>query len=313
MKRRIIASAALALAFAPICGSCQPLDDQTLNATPTCFSRSQPTLPRTEAIRPFLSNGESGRRIYDAVIAGDVDTVGQMVRADPQLLATHRVLQAGERASNGNVGGLLTFAVARCDAKMVGALLELGIDPDGVPPGTALTYAALADDPVMAVMLLQAGASPDAHAETGSTPLREVLYFERADAVRLLARAGADVNRADAVGGTPLEAALMFGDYLSADELMHAGANPWQVANKGRLPAAMLLTPASNPQHEAIRERLLAAAHKQAPVWPPPGQSEIVRQFVAGAWPTPAMREAGFVASPQALASMRQVAKAEGG
>ena len=313
MKRRVMAGAPLALAFAPICGSCQPLNDEPLNATSACFSRSQPTLPRTEAIRPFLSNGESGRQIYDAVVAGDVDEVGRMVRADPRLLATQRVLQTGERASNGNVGGLLAFAVARCDARMVGALLELGIDPDGVPPGAALTYAVLADDPVIAVMLLQAGASPDAHAPGGNTPLREVLYFERADAVRLLANAGADVNHADAVGGTPLEAALMFGDYPSAEELMRAGANPWQIANKGRLPAAMLLTAAANPAHEAIRERLLTAARAQAPVWPPPGTNEILRQFAVGAWPTPAMREAGFVASPQALASIRQVAKAAGG
>ena len=286
------------------------MNNQPLNPVPDCFSRSQPAFPSSENVRPFLSNGESGRQIYDAVVAGDVDAVGLMVRADPRLLATHRILPAGERASNGNVGGLLTFAVARCDAKMLGALLELGIDPDGVPPGAALTYAVLADDLVMAVMLLQAGASPDAHAEAGNTPLREVLYFERADAVRLLANAGADVNRADAVGGTPLEAALMFGDYPSAQELMRAGANPWQVANKGRLPAAMLLTPAANPQHEAIRERLLAAARRQASVWPPPETSEIVRQFAAGTWPTPAMREARFEATPQALASIRQVAKA---
>lgn len=288
------------------------MNDKHPNVTSACFSRSQPSLPRTEAIRPFLNNGEAGRRIFDAVMAGDIEEVGRLVRADPSLLSTHRVLGKGERASNGNVGGLLTFAVARCDTAMVGALLELGIDPDGTPPGSALTYAVLADDPVMAVMLVQAGASPDAHAEGSSTPLREVLYFERSDAVRLLVNAGADVNRADAVGGTPLEAALMFGDYPSAEELMRAGANPWQVANKGRLPATMLLSPAANPQHEQIRERLLAAARAQASVWPPPGTTEIVRQFASGAWPTPAMREAGFVASPQALASMRQVAAAGG-
>lgn len=288
------------------------MDDQSLNALPTGFSRSRPALPTTEKIRPYLNNGESGRQVYDAVIDGDVDVVEQLVSANPQLLSTHRVLQSGERPSNGNTGGLLTFAVTRCDTRMVGALLELGIDPDGVPPGTPLTYALLADDPVMAVMLLQAGASPDAHAEGGSTPLREVLYFERADAVRLLVNAGADVNRADAVGGTPLEAALMFDDYPSAEELMRAGANPWQVANKGRLPAAMLLNPAEDRSHEPIRERLLAAARARAPVWPPPRTSEIIRQFAAGAWPTAEMRDAGFVATPQALASIRQAAKAAG-
>lgn len=283
-----------------------------MNEVPPCFSRSQPVLPTAEKVRPFLNNGESGKRIYDAVVSGDIDEVGRLVREDPQLLSTHRVLGPNERASNGNTGGLLTFAAARCDLQMVGALLELGIDPDGVPPGTALTYAALADDPLMATMLLQAGASPDAHADGGNTPLREVLYFERPDAVQLLADAGADVNRADAVGGTPLEAALTFGDYRTAGELMRAGANPWQVANKGRLPAAMLMQPADNPQDEPLREKLLAAAREKAIIWPPPGEAEIVRQFANGAWPTEPMRQAGFVASPPALSSIRQVARASG-
>lgn len=307
MNRRIMITILIALAVTPISASCQPLND-----VPACFTRSQPTLPSTEKIRPFLSNGESGRQIYDAVIAGDVDDVGRLVRAEPRLLSTHRVLAPGERPSNGNFGGLLSFAVARCDPQMIGALLELGIDPDGVPPGTPLVYAALADDPVMAMMLLQAGASPDAHAPSAATPLREVLYFERADAVRLLAQAGADVNRADQVGGTPLEAALMFGDYASAEELMRAGANPWQVANKGHLPAAMLQAPAADPQHEAIRLRLLGSARQLAPHWPPPGEQEIVQKFANGAWPTPAMRDAGFVATPPALASIRLVASAAG-
>ncbi len=283
-----------------------------MNAVPACFTRSQPVLPTTEKVRPYLNNGDGGRKIYDAVTMGDMEEVGRLVRADPRLLSTHRVLGQGERRSNGNTGDLLSFAIARCDVRMVGALLELGIDPDGVPPGAALTYAALADDPLMATMLLQAGASPDAHAEGGNTPLREVLYFERADAVRLLVNGGADVNQSDAVGGTPLETALMFGDYRSAKELMRAGANPWQVANKGRLPAAMLMKSAKDANQEPLREKLVEMARKQAPFWPPPGEAEIVRQFANGAWPTEPMRKAGFTAPPQALASIRQVAKAAG-
>lgn len=307
MRRRILAAVPLALALGPFSGSCS-----SLNEVPACFSRSQPVLPAAEKIRPFLTNGESGKRVYDAVVSGDIEEVGKLVRADPLLLSTHRVLGQNERASNGNTGGLLSFAVARCDPQMVGALLELGIDPDGTPLGTAMTYAALADDPVMATMLLQAGASPDAHAEGATTPLREVLYFERADAVRLLANAGADVNRADAVGGTPLEAALTFGDYRSAEVLMQAGANPWQVANQGRLPAAMLMQPAKKSEDEPLREKLLAMARERSNIWPPPGEAEIVRQFANGAWPTEPMRKAGFVATPSALASIRQVAKALG-
>lgn len=287
-----------------------------MSAQSPCFERSTPSLPTAEKVRPFLNNGEEGRRIYDAVTSGDIDTVERMVRANPALLETHRVLGRGERASNGNTGGLLTFAITNCDARMVGALLELGADPDGVPPGNALTYAVLADDPLMATMLLQAGASPDAHSPARATPLKEVLYYERSDAVDLLAKAGADVNRPDAGGDTPLISALRFGDYRSADVLMRAGANPWAVGNKGALPATMLMEPASGrgrtgtrePGNDTIRERLLATVRERASSWPPPERTEIVRRFASGAWPTDAMREAGFAASPEALSSIRQVA-----
>ncbi|WP_379553665.1 ankyrin repeat domain-containing protein [Qipengyuania sp. DGS5-3] len=261
-------------------------------------------------MRPFLSNGEGGKRIYDAVLAGDVDEVGAMVARNPRLLATSRVLQQGERASDGNTGGLLSFAIANCDARMLGALLELGADPDGIPAGTPLTYALLADEPLMATMLLQAGAAPDAHEPGSNTPLREVLYFERADAVSLLARAGANVNHSDAVGGTPLEAAISFGDYASAEILMIAGANPWQVANKGALPATMLTTPAKDASQDPLREKLLASAKAKAPIWPPPSQAEVQRQFASGAWPNSEMTAAGMVASPAALTSIRQAVAA---
>lgn len=304
-------SAAHAMALAALIGlafgSCAPV-----TAGSPCFQRSKPVLPTADKVRAYLNNGEEGRRVHDAVVTGDVATVEALVRANPRLLGTHRVLDEGERASNGNVGGLLTFAIARCDAQMVGALLELGADPDGVPPGNPLTYALLADDLVMAAMLLQAGASPDASAQGGSTPLREVLYYERADAVALLVKAGADVNHADAIGTTPLLAALRFGDYRSAEALMAGGANPWLVANKGVLPAASLLAPAKDTAQEPLRRALLERVQARAPQWPPPPQAEIVAKFSTGEWPTAAMRAAGFDASPGALQTIRQVAKAAG-
>ncbi|MEM7701886.1 MAG: ankyrin repeat domain-containing protein [Pseudomonadota bacterium] len=258
-------------------------------------------------MRPYLSNGEEGRRIYDAVSEGDIAAVETLVRANPKLLGTHRVLADGERPSNGNTGGLLTFAIVQCNPQMVGALLELGADPDGVPPGNALTYALLADEMVMAAMLLQAGASPDAHARDGTTPLREVLYYQRADAVALLVQAGADVNRADSIGTTPLLSAIRFGDYASAKVLMEGGANPWLVSNKGSLPAARLMTSAKDADQEPVRQALLGKARAKALAWPPPSTDEIVAKFTSGEWPTQAMQQAGFVASPGAMKSMNQV------
>jgi hypothetical protein len=37
-----------------------------------------------------------------------------------------------------------------------------------------------------------------------------------------------------------------------------------------------------------------------------------VERFAAGDWPTPAMKDAGFDASPGALTTIRQVAQASG-
>ena len=303
---------ALAISLAALigvaCGSCTPV-----NAGSTCFQRSKPVLPTAQKVRNHLNNGEEGRRVYDAVSSGDIAEVERLVRANPRLLDTHRVLADGERPSNGNTGGLLTFAVAQCNAQMVGALLELGADPDGIPPGNALTYALLADDMVMATMLLQTGASPDASTPGGTTPLREVLYYERADAVELLVKAGADVNHADAIGTTPLLAAIRFGDFRSAEILMQGGANPWLVANKGALPAAMLMEPVEDAAQDAIRARLQEQVKAKAPSWPPPQEREIVAKFASGEWPTQTMQAAGFVASPGALKTIGQVAKSKGG
>lgn len=301
MKRFTAFASLAALALAPALGSCTAMTDRH-----DCYSKSRVALPTPDKVRAHLSNGEAGRRVYDAVVAGDMAEVERLVRADPRLLSTNRVLPPGERPSNGNVGDLLSFAIAGCDGAMAAALLELGADPDGTPRGLPLTLAVLADDPTIARMLLQAGADADAVADGGSTALKEALYFERADAVALLLRGGADPNRTDAVGGTPLEAALLFADYASARELLRAGANPWQVANKGTLPARLLVDPVKEGGDEALRRQLLAAVQDGAPIWPPPAESEVRRRVLANEWPDAAMRAAGFTVTPEALASIRR-------
>ena len=302
MNRSVIAALAAVLGLAPVSGSCT-----MASANANCFTRSEPALPTAQKVRANLSNGEVGRSIYDAVTDGDIDRVAEIVRANPQALGTHRILRESERPSNGNVGDLLTFAVARCDPQMVGALLELGADPDGQPAGLPLTYAVLADDPTMATMLLQAGANPDAVSGEGRTPLAEILHYERTDAVRLLARAGADVNRPDAVGATPLESALLFKDYASAKELVQAGANPWQVGTKGRTPAWTMAQAVEAGDAPPALAELAAKAREQSAFWPPAPPAEIARKFTSGTWPTEEMNVAGYIAPPAAMASLRRM------
>ncbi len=282
-----------------------------MSETSSCYTRSQPKLPDRQKVRAHLSNGEEGRQLFDAVMDSDIGRVEEMVRANPRLLSTHRVLRENERAASGNSGGLLSFAIGNCDPRMLGALLELGADPDGIPAGLALTYASLADDPLMATMLLQAGASPDAQTPGRSTPLKEILYFERPDAVDLLLRAGADANRPDELGASPLELALMFQDFRSAEVLLKAGANPWQVGNKGALPAAMLTKPAEQSCDEPHRLKLLEMVQARSPIWPPPAPAEVIKGFLHSDWPNAAMKEAGFVATEPAMASMRLADRAQ--
>ena len=305
MKPATALALALAAAAAPALGSCS-----SVQGSPGCFGQSDVSLPTADKVRARLSNGEAGRRAYDAVASGDLAALESLVHNDPRLLSTHAVLAEGERPSNGNVGDLLAFAVASCRPETVAALLELGADPDGNPAGLPLTLAALADDPLMATMLLQAGASADAHDENLSSPLREALYFERSDSVALLLRGGADPNRVDAVGGTPLAAAMLFADYRSAEELLRAGANPWQVANKGVLPARLLVEPVKDGGDEALRQRLVSRVRENAPIWPPPPASEVRDKVLGKDWPTAAMAESGFAVTPQAMSSMQLAQRA---
>ena len=281
------------------------------SAKANCFTRSSVSLPTSKKVRAHLSQGEVGRRIYDAVVDGDIDRVAELVRAEPQALSVHRVLRDGERPSDGNAGDLLTFAVAGCDPQMVAALLELGADPDGQPAGLPLTYALLADEPVMATMLLQAGADADAAPAGGRVPLVEILHYERPDAVRLLARAGADVNRPDTVGALPLHYALLFGDYASARELMQAGASAWQVGTKGRTPAWEMVQAAAQAGASAELAGLIEMAKEQARpaglAWPPAAPAEVRDRFLSGAWPTPQMRQIGYIAQANAMASLRRM------
>ena len=287
--------------LSPALGSCSMSDAKT-----GCFSRYAPSLPLPAKVRANLNNGETGRRIHDAVVAGDMQVVEELIRADPQLLQTHAVLPEGEVAYDGNSGDLLSFAIAQCNPQMVGLLLELGADPDGQTPGEPLTLALLADDLTMAEMLLQGGATPDAHGPLNLRPMMEVLQFRNLDALALLIRHRADVNAADEFGGTALQSALLYGDYTAAEMLIRAGANPWQVGNQGKLPAATLARPVDDSPNEVIRRRLAEQAKRPGLPWPPPPREEVQTRFAAGQWPTQEMKAQGFVASDGAMRSMRQ-------
>lgn len=297
----------LAAALMPQVGSCAMIQTPA-----SCFSRTGASYPTLAKVRANLTNGEAGRRMAEAVFAGDLAAVERLARGDGRLLTTRVALPQGTRPHDGNTGGLLSFAVAGCNPEMVGLLLELGADPDEEPDGGPLSLATLADDLVMAEMLLQAGADPDGAAKSG-VPVREALMFEKHDGLLLLLGRGANPDLSGAFGATPLDTALGIGDWQAAKILMESGANPWQAANKGALPVSVLAaTTAPDAASEAIRRELLAKAKRPGLPWPPPSIRETQDNIHSGKWPTPEMERAGFVVTPQARRSVEMVVGSRG-
>jgi cytohesin len=91
---------------------------------------------------------------------------------------------------------------------------------------TALGYVARADRPELVSLLLDAGAYPDARDERGVTPLIRAAYGGKAEIIRRLLAAGAEVRSParDEEGRTALEAAAMWGDPDVYRTLRDAGA-----------------------------------------------------------------------------------------
>lgn len=267
-----------------------------------CFTRYDPVLPAREKVRPRLSHGELGRRIYDAVVAGDAEAVRGLAAQDPALLTTAVRMGPGEEGYAGNDGDLLTFAVAGCDSGMVALLLELGAAPDGVRPGTSLSYALLADTPDMAELLLAAGASPDPVAPDQRAPFTDALLHGNVGAVRMLVRHGLAIDRTDALGETYLLEAAGVRAFRIMEVLVAAGANPWRIGMGGAMAVHAIATPGAEAGEEAAaRERLVALTHKSAPAWPPPSAGAIRDMVTSGALP----QTSGMVAAPEIVARLR--------
>jgi hypothetical protein len=242
--------------------------------------------------------------VADAVIAGDADVVHRMVVADPKLLSTEvgfdRRLQS---APAGQYGDLLTFAVANCDAEIVLTLLELGMPPDGVQKGAALTLALLSDTPDIADLLLNAGASPDPQKQGGKNVLHELSAFGAAGGVMTLLRHRLDLQYVDSFGNDHLDTALSMEQYVIAELLVNAGAFLWRINGAGALSAwTMDKPPVLQPGKADLeaRQRLIVRAQNAAFRWPPPSPIEVRKMVLAKVWPTAQMEKAGMVLSAEA-------------
>lgn len=278
-----------------------------------CFTRvAGVVLPDPVRVRANLTHGTAGQAIYDAVMAGDTARVTDMLRARPDLSALRVTHDAkADFAPEGQVGDLLTFAVTSCNAQMVATLLDLGLSPNGAQPGVPLSFALLADQPTMAELLLQRGASPDPQKVDGGVDLVQTIApFRQRGAIRMLLRHGLDLDWVGANGLGHLDTVVQMEQFAMAEDMIAAGANPWRIGMGGNMAVQGIAGGAIlplGPDDAAAKERLIAALRRPPSLpWPPPAATTVREKVLAGEWPTPAMRIAGMVTTPQALDDMRR-------
>jgi ankyrin repeat protein len=196
--------------------------------------------------------------LTDAVEAGDVAKVAELVAADPALAAAEdadgmtpvrHALYTNQRAAldallaaDPPLGVLDLAATGQADALRA----RLADDPtqananarDGF---TALHLACFFGGSAAVAALLEAGADPNPPQDNPMrvAPLHSAAASRDREAVRLLLEAGADPNARQNGGYTALHAAAQHGDSEMADALKRHGADPSLKTDDGRDAAAM--------------------------------------------------------------------------
>jgi ankyrin repeat protein len=193
------------------------------------------------------------RDIFEAISAGDLDAVKELVAHDPALVAARdehglsAVTQAAYHWHREIVDCLLATEpeLDAFEAATVGRTerlrelvekdpeLATAFSPDGF---TALHLASFFGHEEIARLLLAAGADPGAVARNSMRvqPLHSAAATRQLEIARLLIEAGADVNESQERGFTPLHEAALNDDVELARLLIEHGADPDRSAEDGR-------------------------------------------------------------------------------
>jgi ankyrin repeat protein len=211
--------------------------------------------------------------LFQAIEAGDLDQVQELVGANPALASARNerdlspVLAATYRHRHDLVEVLLAArpeldvfdAAAVGDTARLVALLDAdpslasAFAPDGFTP---LSLAAYFGRTEAVRVLTERGADVGATARNAMAvqPLHAAVAGRNFEAVSALVVAGADVNARQHGGWTPLMQAAAHGDLEIVDVLLAAGADPSMSSDEGKTPASL----AEENGHAALAEQLRA-------------------------------------------------------
>ena len=192
--------------------------------------------------------------LFEAIAAGDRDTVQQMLDEQPALIASHNsdglsplvvALYRGQRdIAQDLLARLSPEQLSIHDAAAAGVVPRLeqliaaepasvnAWSPDGFQP---LGLAAFFGHPAAVDLLLAHGGEVNTIARHpfGVNALHAALA-PAPDIARVLIAAGADVNAAQRSGATPLQETAFSGNLELARLLLEHGANPAAVDEQGR-------------------------------------------------------------------------------
>ncbi len=203
---------------------------------------------------------EPPSKLFDAIAAGQLDRVRELVEVQPTLASARNesgvsALMMAAYCRQSEIVDLVRTSLAELDvfeAVAVGDEYRLGellqdrnnataISPDGFTP---LHFAAFFDKPGLASQLLAAGADAHAVADNASQvqPLHSAAASRSSAIVRMLVEHGADANARQQEGWTALQSAAKHGLSDMVGALIEYGADPRQAADDGQTALSLAST-----------------------------------------------------------------------
>jgi uncharacterized protein len=188
------------------------------------------------------------QQLFDAIKAGKVDEVRQLVQQNPALT----------EARDASGASAILVAAYNMKPDVVNALLELGASVD-IFEASVLGKVDRIED-----ILKTSPARVSEHAPDGFTPVALAAFFGQPAAVKVLIAAGADVNAAakNASKVAALHAAVAGGKLEIVKAVLEAGADP----NAQQQAGFRAIHEAGAKGNRALAELLLS--HGANPSWP---------------------------------------------